>query len=88
MSATTSNTSTTNTDETVVETLFRGTDGELDNGSARTTVRKTGSTYSMAVNYNAVLSLSGSAVTELVEYCEDAIEHFTAVKTALQALAS
>lgn len=87
MSATTSNTTTTNADESVVETRFVGTDGTTENGVVRTVLRKSGSTFSMALNYNAAASLSGSSVTEMVEYCEDAIEHFTAVKAALNALA-
>ena len=87
MSASTSNTTTTNADESVVETKFIGTDGTLDNGVVRSVVRKTGTTFTLAVAFNAAASLSFTGATQLTEYCEDAIEHFTAVKTAIAALA-
>lgn len=83
MAATTSNTTTTTTDETVVATRFLSPDGQTDLGTVTTTLRKTGSEYVLSVAFNVDSRLSGTDKADLTEYCEDAIEHFTAVKTAL-----
>ena len=88
MSASTSNTTTTTTDETVVATQFKNGDSSVDYGTSTVTLRKTGSTYSMAVSFGVETRLSGTSVADMTEWCEDAIEHFTAVKTALAALSA
>lgn len=40
----------------------------------------------MAVVFGVETRLSGESVADMVEWCEDAIEHFMAVKAALAAL--
>ena len=88
MPASTSNTSTTTTDETVVTTEFRNGDSSVSYGSSTTTLRKTGAAFSMAVVFGVETRLSGESVADMVEWCEDAIEHFTAVKAALADLSA
>ncbi|MBR1608839.1 MAG: hypothetical protein IJ678_04405 [Kiritimatiellae bacterium] len=82
MAATTSNTATTRTDEVRVETQFLAPDGTTDYGRATGTVRKTGETFTFAVGFNADSSIQAPAA-DLIEYCEDAIEFFTALKSAV-----
>ncbi|MBR1836789.1 MAG: hypothetical protein IJ783_05835 [Kiritimatiellae bacterium] len=83
MAATTSNTTTTTTDEAHVETQFLAPDGTTDYGRATGTVRKTGTTFTLAVAFNADSAITASAAVNLIEYCEDAIEFFTELKAAV-----
>lgn len=88
MPASTSNTSTTTTDETVVATEFRNGDSSVSYGSSTTTLRKTGTAVSMAVVFGVETRLSGESVADMVEWCEDAIEHFTRVKEKLATISA
>lgn len=88
MSHTTATTTVTDNVNSVVETDCKRTDGTTSNGKIRTTITSTGGEFRFTTA-NATTAPADKSVglVELMELCDDMIDHFNAVKTKLAAVA-
>ena len=90
MSATTNDTTTVDNASKVVTTDTHGTTTDIEHGAISTTVAKDTSAATLTLNTSdrtASVITDTSTGAELTEFCEDMIAHWTAVKTAIAALA-
>lgn len=90
MSSTTNDTTTVDNASKVVTTNAHGTTQAVEFGTIETTVAKdtTAATLTASTSDRTATVLSDASTgAELIEFCEDMIAHWTAVKAAIAALA-
>lgn len=87
MAHTTETTNVTDNVNKVLETDCKRLDGTTSNGRIRTTITSAGGVFRLVTSDGTVSPEDdGAGHAELIELCEDMIDHWSAVKAALAAL--